>query len=158
MIPDFEAFLRGEVEPLWFIGDQVIDLKLAGDRTGGAFLLLEVTTGPGGGAPLPHAHTREDETLILLEGQVAVTIGDESRTVLPGDVVFFPRGVPHSFSNPGPDTSRGIGIVSPAGLESFFRELGVPKTGTARPDDYAEPDEAAFRQAADRAGMRLLPG
>ncbi|WP_166173809.1 cupin domain-containing protein [Rubrobacter tropicus] len=158
MIPDFQRFLRGEVEPLWFVGDQVIDLKLDGVRTGGAFLLLEVITGPGGGAPQPHVHTREDETLILLEGEVTVTIGDERRAVFPGDVVFFPRGVPHSFTNTGTTTSRGIGVVSPAGLEAFFRELGAPKTGPERPDRHEGPDEAAFRRAADRAGMRLLPG
>lgn len=158
MIPGFQPFLRGEVEPLWFVGEQVIDLKLDGSKTGGAFLLLEVITGPGGGAPQPHVHTREDETLILLEGEVTVAIGNEERTVLPGDVVFFPRGVPHSFTNTGRATSRGIGVVSPAGLEDFFRELGVPKTGAKRPPGYTGPDDGAFQTAADRAGMRLLPG
>lgn len=149
--------LGGEHEPLWFIGDQVIDLRLDGGRTGGRFLLLEVIAAPGGGAPLPHVHSREDETLVLLEGEVAVTIGDATRKVLPGDVVFFPRGVPHSFRNTGPVAARGIGVVTPAGLEAFFRELGVPKTAPERPAGYAEPGEDTVRAAAERVGMKLLP-
>lgn len=157
MRPDFEPLLRGEVEPLWFIGGQVIDLKLDGARTGGAFLLLEVLTEPGGGAPQAHVHSREDETLMLLEGEVTVTVGRARRTVRPGDVVFFPRGVPHSFQNTGAATSRGIGVVTPSGLEGFFRELGAPKTGERRPPGYVEPDDAALRAAALRVGMDLLP-
>jgi quercetin dioxygenase-like cupin family protein len=153
---DFEPFLRGEVEPYWFVGGQVIDLKLDGSRTARQFLLLEVTTEPGGGAPQPHVHTREDETLVLLEGEVTVEIGSERRKVLPGDVVFFPRNVPHSFANTGDVRSRGIGVVTPAGLEAFFRKLGVPKTGEEPPPGYVEPDEEAMKAAAARVGMELL--
>lgn len=157
MKPPLEPFLSGEVEPLWFIGGQVIDLKLDGTKTDGRFLMLEVVTEPGGGAPQPHVHTREDETLYMLEGEVTVEVGGDRRTVGPGDVVFFPRGVPHSFTNTGTVASRGIGVVSPAGLEAFFRELGTPKTGEEPPPGFVEPDGAALAAAAERAGMELLP-
>lgn len=152
----FEPLLRGEREPYWFIGSQVIDIKLDGARTGGAFLLLEVIVEPDGGAPQPHVHSHEDETLMLLEGEVTVTVGNERRTVLPGDIVFFPRNVPHSFENTGGVRARGLGVVTPAGLEAFFRELSVPKTGDERPPGYTEPDEGAVRAAAERVGMELL--
>ena len=154
-IPDFEPLLRGEQEPYWVLGGQVIDIKLDGSRTGGAFMLLEVTTEPGGGAPL-HTHSREDETLVQLEGEVTVTIGDEERVAKPGDVVFFPRGVPHSFVNSGTEPSRGIGVVTPAGAEEFFRELGVPKTSDTKPADYQDATQEAFETATARAGMELL--
>lgn len=153
-IPDFEPLLRGEQEPYWVIGGQIIDIKLDGSRTNGAFLLLEVTTEPGGGAPL-HTHSREDETLVQLEGEVTVTVGEESLVVHAGDVVFFPRGIPHSFVNSGSRPSRGIGIVTPAGAEEFFRELGVPKTGDSKPADYQEATQEAFETATVRAGMEL---
>jgi len=142
-------------ERLWFPGRQIIELKQDGTVTGGAFLLLEVITEPGGGAPQPHLHTREDETLLLLEGRVEVTIGDERRSVEPGDVVFFPRGVPHSFHNPGPATSRGIGVVAPSGLETFFRMLGTPMEDVP-PAHAVEPTAAEWAAAASRVGMRLL--
>lgn len=154
-IPDFEPLLRGEQEPYWVLGGQIIDIKLDGSRTNGAFMLLEVTTEPGGGAPL-HTHSREDETLVQLEGEITVTVGEARRVVLPGDVVFFPRGIPHSFVNSGSEPSRGIGIVTPAGAESFFRELGVPKTGDRKPADYEETAQKAFEAATVRAGMELL--
>lgn len=155
---DFEPLLRGEQEPRWFLDGQTIDIKLDGSRTGGAFLLLEVTVEPGGGAPQPHVHTREDETLVLLEGEVTVTIGDATQTVRPGDVVFFPRGVPHSFKNAGATRARGLGVVAPAGLESLFRDLGVPKTSEKRPAGYRDPGDAEVRAAAEKVGMELLYG
>jgi len=145
-----------ERERLWFPGRQIIELKQDGAVSGGAFLLLEVTTQPGGGAPQPHLHTREDETLLLLEGRVEVTIGEERRSVGPGDVVFFPRDVPHSFHNPGPDVSRGVGIVAPSGLETFFRALGTPMDGPGRPAAYREPSPEDWARAAGAVGMRLL--
>lgn len=151
-----EALGRGERDPYWFPGGQVIDIKLDGTTTGGAFTLLEVTTDAGGGAPQAHVHTLEDETLFLLEGRVEVTIGLEWREVLPGDVIFFPRDVPHTFTNPGPGRSRGIGVIAPAGLEAFFRELGTPKRGDERPLDLREPGPDEWEAAAERAGMRLL--
>ena len=52
-----------------------------------------------------------------------VRIGDEERVAEPGDLVFKPRGVPHSFWNAGDDWARALELISPAGFERFFREL-----------------------------------
>ncbi len=142
---------RGENEALWVPGGQIIDIKVDGTVTGGAFMLLEVRTDPGGGAPL-HTHTREDETLIQIEGTVTVTVGGVTTRVGPGEVVFFPRGTPHAFTNATGVPTRGYGVVSPAGTEAFFREIGLPKRGERRPQ-VAEVDSEAMLSAMQRAGM-----
>jgi mannose-6-phosphate isomerase-like protein (cupin superfamily) len=43
-------------------------------------------------------HT-EDEVYVVLEGRSRFTAGDETRDVVPGDVIFVPALVPHRFQD-----------------------------------------------------------
>ena len=43
----------------------------------------------------PHSHPHEQAGMVL-EGEVTFTIGDETRTLKPGDVNVIPGGVEHS--------------------------------------------------------------
>jgi quercetin dioxygenase-like cupin family protein len=52
---------------------------------------------PGDRIPL-HTHPI-NEVIVILEGDPEVTLGDESRSVGPGGVVFIPAGTPHSTRN-----------------------------------------------------------
>src|SRR5580698_4301830 len=60
-----------------------------------------VSNQPGQG-PKPHHHPY-DETFVILEGRVRVSVGDE---VLDGG----PAGVPHGFTNTGPGPARLVCI------------------------------------------------
>lgn len=42
-----------------------------------------------------HAHP-EEQISIVREGTMEITVGDITRTVVPGDVIVFPSDVPHS--------------------------------------------------------------
>jgi mannose-6-phosphate isomerase-like protein (cupin superfamily) len=57
-----------------FLGVQ-LTIRLSGAQTGGLFTLLEGTMPAGGDGGL-HVHTREDETMHLLEGEMNITVGD----------------------------------------------------------------------------------
>jgi quercetin dioxygenase-like cupin family protein len=68
-----------------------------------------VTTGvtifaPGTGIPL-HTHSVE-ETVLILEGEATVQIGDEHHALVVGDVTWAPAGVPHRFANRGQGPMR----------------------------------------------------
>jgi quercetin dioxygenase-like cupin family protein len=102
--------------------------------------LLELELEPGSGAG-PHAHTHEDETLAVLEGELAFDDG-EPRVLRPGDAVFVPRGTVHSFVNEGAQAARAHVVCVPGGLERFFRAVAV-----------ASGEEAVA--AAERAGLRF---
>ena len=52
---------------------------------------------PGDRIPL-HTHPI-NEMIVILEGDPEVTLGDETRPVGPGGVVFIPAGTPHSTRN-----------------------------------------------------------
>ena len=60
----------------------------------------------------------------VVSGEVGVRIGDRDYVAGPGGYVFKPRNIPHTFWNAGPEPAHLIEIISPAGFEKFFAELG----------------------------------
>src|SRR5690349_11923954 len=52
----------------------------------------------------PHRHTHEDEVSYVLEGQLAVMQGEDVTIVGAGEYVVKPRGIFHTFWNPGVET------------------------------------------------------
>ena len=98
--------------------------KVESKDTLGAYSLREFIVEPGTG-PVPHRHSREDESFYILDGQLEFKIGERGERVIvaaPGSFVFAPRGIPHTFKNVGTSRARGLVIISPAGLEKFFDE------------------------------------
>jgi len=143
-----------EPEAYWFPGGQLIEIRLDGARTGGALMVLEATIAPGGGAD-EHVHHNEDEGVVVLEGELELTLAGETRTVRAGDAAWMPRGVPHAFRNAGGAPARALGIATPAGLEHLFRSLGEPRREAERPAGAGERDTETLRRAYVPAGMEL---
>jgi quercetin dioxygenase-like cupin family protein len=97
--------------------------KLRGEQTGGRFALWECVL-PCGAAPPVHTHP-QDETFYVLEGEVAVWVGEASEPVAtcgPGAAAFVPGGAPHAFRVLS-DTARMLFLSTPAGIEQFVDEL-----------------------------------
>ena len=86
--------------------------------SGGAFELFEIS---GEGEPPMHVHERHAECFYVLRGEVTFSVVNSVVTARPGECAVVPRGTPHRFS--GTTDSRMVLIVSPAGLEGYFREL-----------------------------------
>jgi quercetin dioxygenase-like cupin family protein len=72
-----------------------------------------------GDEPPIHTHTREDETLYVLEGAIVAYVGDERFEVEAGSYAALPNNVRHGFSVRG-DEARPLVTVAPAGVEYFF--------------------------------------
>ncbi|HEY1015317.1 MAG TPA: cupin domain-containing protein [Herpetosiphonaceae bacterium] len=106
------------------IGPDEVILKLSAAETAGAYALLEFRTAPGSGAG-PHVHHGEDEVFHILEGSLSFQLGDQEVTAGPGQVVMIPRGLRHSFRNPGPAPARSLIVFAPGGVEGFFAELAA---------------------------------
>jgi len=77
-----------------------MQIHLSGVQTGDEFSLIGATMPPGGDGGL-HMHTREDESVHLLEGCLDVTIGEETFTMQAGQTYFAPRNIPHRLRNIG---------------------------------------------------------
>ncbi|WP_370325410.1 cupin domain-containing protein [Euzebya sp.] len=89
------------------------------DRSTAGSLAIYRTVVDGQGPP-PHRHTREDETIVVLDGTVQAECDDEVWTGGPGTTFFLPRGRTHTFrSIDGPATI--LFIITPGHLDEFFR-------------------------------------
>lgn len=79
----------------------------------------------GVGIPI-HMHEHEDEVLFIHGGRGVAVLGAQKKDVGQGDTVFIPHGVWHGVESRG-EAIDLLWIVTPPGLEGFFRETGVPR-------------------------------
>lgn len=110
----------GQGERLAFMG-QVSFVRATGHNTGGALTFTETRT-PAGNGPPKHVHSNEDEMFYVIEGELSVTLGDQTHAAPAGTFVFAPRGVPHAYTATAP--TRHIAIVTPPGFERFLHDAG----------------------------------
>ena len=82
---------------------------LISSQEGPNFALRKFSMQKQGGMPL-HTNTVEHEQYVL-RGQATITIGQESYQVKPGDVVFIPEGVAHSYQNTGEEPFEFLCII-----------------------------------------------
>jgi quercetin dioxygenase-like cupin family protein len=144
----------GEGRAYWGPGNQLRFLA-TGEETGGACFLAEGLVLPGGGPP-PHIHSREDESFYLLEGTLTVQVGDKTLQASPGDFVYLPRGIAHSFRNTGKGNARMLVTVTPAGLEGYFEETFDPAEEDSAPPPLTEALIKRAIAAAPKYGLELL--
>jgi len=98
-------------------------ILIPADATGGAFGVIESPIDAGTLASPMHIHTKEDGWWYILEGSFAAKIGDETVTAEPGSLVRAPRGIPHTYWNPGPARARYLELFAPGGLERYFEQI-----------------------------------
>jgi quercetin dioxygenase-like cupin family protein/catechol 2,3-dioxygenase-like lactoylglutathione lyase family enzyme len=140
----------------WGPGDQIRFL-ITGEQTGGAFFMAEVSVPPGGGPP-PHIHWREEETFFLQQGTVTIQVGGQTLHASPGDCVYLPRGIMHSFKNTGNVDAKFLMVVTPAGLENFFEEAFYPaQDSSAAPTLITEAMLNRLLTAAAKHGLEFAP-
>jgi len=115
-----------------------ITVLLRSEETAGVLALVE-NRAPAG-SPGPRLHRHEfDETFYVLEGELTFQLVDELVTAGPGEVVFAPRGVPHTFANRGDAPARYLIACTPAGFERYFARLAAERQGVDPPDWALQP-------------------
>ncbi len=94
--------------------------------------------------PVPHANTREDHVIYVLDGEVLFEFGDRRETIRAGSTLTIPRGVKFVWRNERDEPARLLMIFTPAGFEAYFRE--VAEVLASLPTD-APPDPASYMPA-----------
>ena len=99
-------------------------IRIHGRDTGGVVSAVESHDVPGGGPP-PHIHHREEETFQILEGDYEWTVGGKTFIAKKGTTIFAPRGIPHTYRYLSQTPGRLMCVITPAGFEGFFEEIGA---------------------------------
>jgi mannose-6-phosphate isomerase-like protein (cupin superfamily) len=94
------------------------------------------------GQPL-HVHPGFDETFMVLEGRLELTVREERSELTAGATAYVGGCVPHTFRNPDAEPARYLIVCSPGGFEHYFRAVA---TG----------DEEMMAAICERFGYREL--
>lgn len=122
-----------------------------GDLTAGSVIFGEAHLSPRTSGPGLHVHSREDEAAFVISGVMTFVVGDRRFEAGPGELVWLPRTVPHTFANLGDEPVWAFGVTTPAGLEGMFEEQAAYFAGLNGP-----PDPERIREIGDRYGVRNL--
>jgi len=87
--------------------------------------VLEFTVdGEGYDGPDPHTHTDHTDSFYVLEGELELTLGNETFLGGPGTFVAAPPGVRHGFKVPdGAGRVRFLNVHTPGGFEHDMRRM-----------------------------------
>lgn len=137
---------QGRFQEKTFVGPNPNDIKISGKDTGGALAVFEYT-GVAKGGPSLHLHLHQDEIFYVVAGDYLFVVGEEQHQLRPGDTIFLPRQVPHTWTQLT-DTGKLLYFLQPAGqMEDFFR---------SRPNSGTPPTQQEKEQFSARHGMKYL--
>ena len=93
--------------------------------------LCQATYEPGKQVPL-HSHEHTEQVMVILEGEVTMTIAGETKTLRAGDVVVVNRGIEHSlYSEPGVTFLEALAPVPLDHIPDRQRDLVLGPDGGA---------------------------
>ena len=98
-------------------------VKVSEAETGGLCTVWEAQVPPGTVGAGPHYHRGRDEFFYVLEGEMTLHVGDETRTARAGTFAFIPRETIHGFHNASRENARLLVMHHPAGFERFLEEM-----------------------------------
>jgi quercetin dioxygenase-like cupin family protein len=104
--------------------------------------LIEIFGPPGSQPPL-HVHRDEDEGFYVLEGELTLWVGDDTRTLQPGEFLLAPKQIPHTV-RVGDGVARWL-VIAGARFEAFVRAVAA-----------SAPDPARLARMAAEHGIDIL--
>jgi quercetin dioxygenase-like cupin family protein len=110
---------------------------LRSEESGGQVSVIETAPPPGAGPPLHHHDF--DEAFYVLDGELTFRLRDETLVAHAGDLVFAPRGAPHTFANLSDAPARQLIVCTPAGFERYFARMAAESQGIDPPDWALQP-------------------
>src|SRR3954465_6657588 len=129
-MPDGSGFGTWNGVPAFEFHDGVRLHAIGGDQV----LLCRVQYEPGKQVTR-HAHEHTEQLMAVVDGSVAMTIGDETRELAPGDVVCVNRGVEHSlYSEGGVTFFEALAPVPRDRVPDKERDLGLAEGGATHVD------------------------
>ncbi|MFS4092261.1 cupin domain-containing protein [Streptomyces sp. AF1A] len=144
-----------EQKAVWFLG-ALVTQRVSSASTAGAFAVLEHRGERGYGSPL-HRHHQDDETFLVLDGELRVEVDGEKRGAGAGAIAVLPRALPHAFVVTSP-TARFLTLHTPGGFDAFTLRAGSAATPPhlTVPADLPPLDPAELARMAASFGIEIL--
>jgi quercetin dioxygenase-like cupin family protein len=146
---------RAATRTFWLFGNRLTVLADHAD-TGGRYDLIEGHKSAGDKTP-PHRHTRYDEQLYVVDGELTVWAGKRKVVLHAGEIFKVPAGMEHVVAATGEGITHSLVIASPSGFARLVQEAGTPDTGVAPPGLTPVDLERANRVAAEVGDEILGP-
>ena len=110
---------------LSMVGD-TYRILIGSEQTSGAYALVDMLI-PLKGGPPPHSHSDFQEAFYILDGEIEVITKERKFTATKGSYVNIPFNGPiHKFTNKTDKTAHILCLITPAGMEKMFEEIGKP--------------------------------
>jgi quercetin dioxygenase-like cupin family protein len=136
----------------WY-GPNLFTFLATAKETNGTFSLLKCVVRKGFEPPL-HMHTREDESYMILDGEIIYQNGDQKIHARKGDFIQMPKNIPHKFKLVS-ETVTFLLFITPGGFEELFWQFSRPaESMEPAPIPDARPDKAFF-EAMEKLGEKL---
>ena len=129
------------------------DPKLFPANTGFGTLAMGYQTIAPGGRVRKHSHGDQVELQICFRGRGHVNVDGVRHPLVEGTACFLGPDVKHEIVNEGAEELVMMWVITPPGLEDFFRAIGRPRAaGEPAPAPFARPEDVV---AVERAmGMK----
>lgn len=101
-----------------------LTILATGKETDGRHDMIEAVQPPHSATPL-HLHTRYEERMYVLDGELNVWAGDDQLTLRRGGFYTIGLNVPHMIKA-GPEGARAIVVSSPAGFAELLERTATP--------------------------------
>ena len=129
------------------MGETSTNFLATGALTGGAFALVEERAKRGVSVPL-HRHDDDMESFYVLEGEIALYLGDQPGQRAPaGSFAHIPGGTTHGFRIAS-ETARYLILTTPHHAE-FYRAITSPSSLT-------DIDGAVIEKACQEYGVTFV--
>jgi quercetin dioxygenase-like cupin family protein len=148
----------GQGQSISVVGD-TYRILMSGEQTNGSYAVIDMLVPPGGG-PGPHAHKDIQEMFYVVDGEILFKKEGDNYTAKKGSFVNIPLGgAVHCFKNTTDKVAHLLCTVVPAGLDSFFKEIGkTVEAGTfLAPPSLTIEDLDKLKSLAEKYGQQLYP-
>ncbi len=122
--------------------------KVKSRDTNNVFSVIQIVTPPGKGVAA-HVHENEDELVYVLQGEIEVSLGDQTMLAVPGVTALLPRGISHGFTNVGERPSIVIDTILPGQFDNYFVEMAALY-------ENGEPSQAQIDALSEKYHIRYV--
>lgn len=146
----------GEGVESWWVRGNRFDFKAGSGEVGPGFAVVETLLHPVAAAPA-HVHHDTDEAVYVLEGELVLEVGNQTFHTRAGSFAFLPKGIPHRYLPQEPGPVRVLWMLTPAGFENYWREIGDRVLEGHPAPAPTPPDPAVMAEIGKRYSTEFLP-